>query len=501
MRFDALLRLVVLFAALAPVVAGIAFAQVDGLAGDVAYVNRFGQLAVIDAAGGEPRLLSPIGTAYQFPAFAPDGGRIAAVGVADGAGSIGVFDGEAIVEAYRSEAQPPIYLFWSPDGRTLSFIASRAATGLGFWMAQADSEPRLVATGNPFYWSWDPASEALLAHVSLTGPGSRLAFVTADAGIAPENLDAPGWFQSPDISSDGTYLAYATVAPGGARRVVVATHPDVQGERVRRELDHSGFAMFAWSPTDAVLAVMSPTQPAPHWFGPIDLLDAEDGLLEPLVDDVALAFFWSPDGSKLAFITPAPASDVQRVVVVGDRGLAGAVPSPRGVTDGWMPGGWLAPAGLGGGTSAEALGPPWGETGRRQNTPARGAGDRQLQSRAGGPGEVAGGGRADARLAQEDAFPLQQGAVRLELGVVDMAAPQGERVRMLGTFTPSLAFVDQFLPFFDQYAKSHRIWSPASDAIVLPAVGIDGVTRVTVFGLDGSQRPLAQGDMPFWNVE
>ena len=474
MRSDALLRLVALLVALAPGVAGLAVAQVEGLAGDVAYVNRFGQLAVIDAAGGEPRLLSPVGTAYQFPAFAPDGERVAAIGIDAGAGLIGIFDGETSAEAYRSESEPPVYLFWSPDGTTLSFIASRAATGLGLWLAEAGRDARLVATGNPFYWAWDPASEALLAHVAFTGPGSRLAFVTAEGGISSANLDAPGWFQAPAISADGTYLAYATVAPGDVRRVVVATHPDVQGEQVRRELEHRGFAMFAWSPADDVLAVMSPAQPAPHWFGPIELLDADDGLLEPLVDDVALAFFWSPDGTKLAFITPAPASDMQRVVVVEDDGLARALPSPRGVTDGWTRGGWadIIASGV-----------------ARRSAPA-----------AIGQGMIAGGGRADAPLEQAQALPLQQGAVRLELGIVDLAAPRGERVRMLGTFTPSLAFVDQFLPFFDQYAKSHRVWSPASDAVVLPVVGIDGITRVTLFGMDGSQRPLARGDMPFWNV-
>ena len=429
MPIKAFLRLLALLAALTPALVATVHAQQDGLAGDIAYVTRFGQLAVVDPTGGEPRLLSPIGVAYQFPAFAPDGRRIAAIGVADGAGLVSVFGEDSRRDVYRSETEPPIYLYWSPDATILSFIAARAESGLGFWLADGDAEPYLVASGSPFYWSWDPSADTYFAHIGLTGEGSRLAFGDGVDGLDDDNLDSPGWFQAPGISASGAYVAYAAAGALGGRRIVIATHPEVEGAAVRRELGHQGVAMLGWNPVADVIAVMAPRQPAPHWFGPIDLLDAADGLLEPLVEDVALAFFWSPDGDKLAYVAPAPAPDVQRVQVAG---LALQTQLPI--------------------------------------------------------------------MQRTDGAPIQQGAVRLSLGVVDLTAPDGERDRTIATFTPSLAFVDQFLPFFDQYAQSHRVWAPTSDALVLPVVGIDGVTRVTVFGLDGSQRPLAQGDMPFWNV-
>ena len=76
----------------------------------------------------------------------------------------------------------------------------------------------------------------------------------------------------------------------------------------------------------------------------------------------------------------------------------------------------------------------------------------------------------------------------------------GGAVRPLGVFTPSPLFVAQYLPFFDQYARSHRLWSPASDALVLPALDDDGVPTLVRFGVDGEARPLVPGDLPAWNV-
>ena len=74
------------------------------------------------------------------------------------------------------------------------------------------------------------------------------------------------------------------------------------------------------------------------------------------------------------------------------------------------------------------------------------------------------------------------------------------QTRLLGAFAPSPLFAGQYLPFFDQYARSHRLWSPDSDALVMPAVGEDGVVQVVVFGVDGDVTPLGPGDLPAWNV-
>ena len=60
-------------------------------------------------------------------------------------------------------------------------------------------------------------------------------------------------------------------------------------------------------------------------------------------------------------------------------------------------------------------------------------------------------------------------------------------------------FVRQLLPFFDQYALSHSLWSPEADALVLPLVGDDERTRATIVPLDGGEPlPIAEGEVAFW---
>ncbi|MBA2668620.1 MAG: hypothetical protein H0U69_16470 [Trueperaceae bacterium] len=107
----------------------------------------------------------------------------------------------------------------------------------------------------------------------------------------------------------------------------------------------------------------------------------------------------------------------------------------------------------------------------------------------GGPG--LGPERRVLSLVQERDLP------RLALKVVDVFTGLSEEIAI---FEPTRSFVEQFLPFFDQYARSHRVWSPASDALVFSVLGPDGVGTVTRFGLDGSVTPLSQGEMPSYNV-
>jgi TolB protein len=84
----------------------------------------------------------------------------------------------------------------------------------------------------------------------------------------------------------------------------------------------------------------------------------------------------------------------------------------------------------------------------------------------------------------------------LELWVIDIS--EGEP-RWLTSFEPSRVFMSQFLPYFDQYALSHRIWSPSSDALIVP-MQEDDRSRLYVVPVDGGNAlPVASGDIGFWS--
>ena len=214
-------------------------AQTPALEGRIAFIDLEGRLATIAPDGSDLRVLSEAGQVVQFPAWSPDGDKLAAIAVdtaADAnsaavyaftdtpADASGTSESAAPAELYRSAEEPPIYLYWSPDGETVAFIANRSGADgggtLGLHLASLQKgSSRLLATGNPFYWDWSADGSSLFIHTGFTGEGARLTFIDAegDANVATgggaeqtqANLAQPGFFQAPGISPSGRYVAYA----------------------------------------------------------------------------------------------------------------------------------------------------------------------------------------------------------------------------------------------------------------------------------------------------
>lgn len=396
-------------------------ARVEAIEGDAGRLGRLvvvapdGGLQTLNPDGSDARMLAAPGLVFQFPAWSPDGRRIAAPGNDGSEGGVWVLE-DAVdpkpVAVYRSQNRAPFYLYWSPDSRWLSFLANDMP-GLGLWLAEPGgaSSARKVKTGQPFYWEWEQTNDQMFIHTGGIGPSSLLTFIDLEGADLTSEIASPGPFQAPGISASGRYIAFAEASTAGASAVVI---DDRSQAGVHQSVPHQGFVAMTWSPTADQLAFISPPVSAPHFFGPLHLLDAADGQARTLSSRTIVAFFWSPDGKTIAFLSPA--SDES-------------------------------------GARAPALRPASGHA--QANDPL------------------------------------------LDLWLIDVAS--GEE-RRLASFQPSLIFVAQFLPFFDQYALSHRLWSPASDALALPVREADGSERIYIFSLDGtSPRPLADGVMSSWS--
>jgi TolB protein len=86
--------------------------------------------------------------------------------------------------------------------------------------------------------------------------------------------------------------------------------------------------------------------------------------------------------------------------------------------------------------------------------------------------------------------------VKLRLSFVNV---ETGTIRSHWTFAISDVFIEQVLPYFDQYALSHHVWSPDGATIALPVVA-DGSERVMVVRADGSgARRVADGLEGFWS--
>ena len=384
----------------------------------LAFIDGDGQLATMAADGSDLRTLTAReDEIFQFPAWSPLDDRIAVIGASRDGGTLYLAedsDAGVLEPLYTDGQQAPFYLYWSPDASTISFLANHPEANIALHLADiAAGESRVHALGNPFYWQWSADAQDMFVHTGLTGDGAKLTFLGTepagdDALANTENVDAPGLFRAPGLSASGDYLAYAKRNPVGISQVIIQNHPD-NNDPINRELNHEGLSAFAWSPTRDLLAITSPEIAAPHSFGPLRLIDAATGELETLTDDTVLAFFWSPDGQHLAYITPVRA-------------------------------------------------------------------------------------RGDGVASSKEMFYAQAPNILFDVLVVDVDTLES---RYLYSFTPTQVFVGQFLPFFDQYALSHRVWSPNSDALVLSVVE-DGQAQVAVVPLDGSPQLVGEGTMPFW---
>jgi TolB protein len=387
----------------------LAFAQ-------IAFINPEGQLVTINPDGSDLNVLTQGQQRLQFPVWSPDGTKLAAIGADPDGGFIRVFYNDATEpkEIYRTTDQGAIYLYWSPDSSTMSFLANHPETNLALHLTSETQEDRIVVSGAPFYWQWTKDNQNLLIHVNFTGEDSRLGFTSVENDTLQDNLAPPGFFQAPGISPSGKYIAYAEDNAVRGSQVIIQNNPLENPLSLKREVQHEGAVGLGWSPTQDKLAFISPEQDARSVYGNLKLLEAETGLLDELNDTITLAFFWSPDGKYIAYISPINPDEPD----VSDSG---------------------------------------------QNV----------------------------LIAQKI-----QSNFLFEAHVVDIATKQDT---VIGTFTPTFIFVTQFLPFFDQYALSHSIWSPQSDAIVLPTVDAQNTEKITVFSLDGFAQTIADGDTPFWN--
>jgi TolB protein len=387
----------------------------------IAVVGPTGALLTVAADGSSPRHYPLSGGAFRFPAWSPDGTRVAAIGLdAAGAGVFVIADTDdpaadlVPTAIYRSADRPPFYLYWSPDGRQLTFLttepdglALRAAPVLG------QGAGGIVRRGAPFYWDWS-GDARIMIHVG----GSA-----ADAFVGEMDLDgtdvvpagaSPGRFQAPVVSTADRYRAYVVTGTDPAGEIVIESGSDAKRQRIPVR----GATALGWNHAADELAFIDPDTPAALPVGPLRIVDAATGTVRLGLDGQVIAFFWAPDGRSIAVLS---------------------LPGPD---------------------------------------------DRQVASRAG----VVFAATGPTAQANTDF---------LRLTVVDAATSS---VRWQRSVRLSDTFLGQVLPYFDQYALSHRIWSPASDALVLPLVGADGVAHITVVPADGADpRVIADGEIGFWS--
>ena len=398
--------------------------------GLIAYIGADGNVYTVDQSGQNPaqitddaRLREGNFHYYNFPTWSPDGKSLAFYGV-QGTSEIDLVstvytsdaEGQTLVETYTSDRHVPIYLMWSPDSSQVTFI-SNIAGGPGLvlnMVPAAGGESQVLDVGAPYYWDWLPDSSGVLVHTG--GPAStdaeaRLALLTLTEGVVEDTLALrPAAFKSPALSPDGSKVLLAIEADGESKLVIT----DRLGN-IENEIDTvDGPVAFAWSPDGQRVAYIVGQAGQQLAIGKLMFVELGEQLETAETEqDQVLAFFWAPDSKQVAYLT-----------------LAQFTPEPD---------------------------PEAPESATAENM-----------------------------------------QYYLKLYVSDTAG----KAKRLFSFVPPDDFW-RMLPYFDQYARSATIWSPDSQNLVVPAYISADASAILVVSASGVTEPrlLQEGAIAFWSAK
>ena len=180
------------------------------------------EIAVIDAEGGIPRVLTINPFGDHSPTWSPDGRQIAFTSTRDGV-SIFVMDSDG----HNQHRLTPVnsgnrYPAWSPDGKTIAFESSRENQKTDIFVMNADGTNRRRLTKHPEhdrYPAWSPDSQNIIFYSERDGQSGEIYVMDAN-GNNERNLtnhQAPDGFYARSSWFDPAFAL--SVSPVGKRIV------------------------------------------------------------------------------------------------------------------------------------------------------------------------------------------------------------------------------------------------------------------------------------------
>jgi Tol biopolymer transport system component len=232
-------------------------------------------------------------------------------------------DGSGEVPVWQSQSDTPVFCAWSPDSGSLAMLVTDGSSVtllLVRSIARASEPPVTVDTGHELYFAWAPDSRSLLVHTSTDAGESTLKQVDVTSpNLAMTKLAfVPSAFRSPDWSPSGRYQVISGSTQGDGEQLFLR---EATSNALRSLGTFGPNAAFEWSPKGDKLAVGSGEE---SFLGPryptLAVVDPESRRQTVVSHDGAFAFFWSPDGKRLAILEAAPPDAIQWVVVDADGG-------------------------------------------------------------------------------------------------------------------------------------------------------------------------------------
>lgn len=414
------------------------------------------------AAAADPTSGAP-SSATPSPAAGPSGPPTGTLAIIDAAGALSTMDDRAgSVVPYPVPGVAFQFPTWSPDGSHIAAIGL-GPNGTGVYVFRARttgsdaSDPAIIYQSTdrpPFYLYWAPGGRQVtflttepdgialrIAPADAAGPGTTLrqgapmywAFVDGSRMLVHSGGEAADAFLG-EVGVDGAVIGKAVAGPGQFRSPTVS-------------LDGL-YRAYSAPDTAAVESVV------------VEGTDGSGRHKIPIVGPAAVYF--GPTGDSLAFV----AADTQGAEAALPLGPLRIVDAHTGAVRTLLKG--------------SVVGFFWSPDGRTIAA---------LRVPEPGDDKVASAGRAVIPVVARPAGPpviAAAAAPGTALGLVFVDVATGT-IRSRQTISLADTFVFQVLPYFDQYALSHRFWSPDSRSIALPTVTAAGVSQLFVFSADGQE--------------
>jgi WD40 repeat protein len=186
------------------------------------------EIFLVDADSGDARNLTNHTGNDGFPAWSPDGKRVAFASDRDGGTNIYIIDTAGgdlrqLTHAKVSAKTGCISPAWSPDGRMIAFARLREEKFEVCVVPAAGGKVR-VLTEDALDPAWSPDGKRIAFAAHNGKAGCRLAIMNADGSERHDLVDhdnPPGAI-TPAWSPDGRWIAYADRAPGATELYLIS---------------------------------------------------------------------------------------------------------------------------------------------------------------------------------------------------------------------------------------------------------------------------------------
>ncbi len=295
----------------------------------IAVVGLDAQIRSYRPDGSDERAISQGDGFFTWPTWSPDARSMVFSGVVPGAAdgpTVTLFESVSARGELRAvhQSEPGFagllangvvhYPLWSPDSGKLAFVAVTELRGLSLYIGDANSDepPQFVLDNGPLWMSWSSDSSRLLVH-----RGADHFIVRANDGPAIERIAlessayrVPAW--RPPLDQPTVLLRVGSRIPPVYGLFAGRPVPSGLefGEAIART---DANATFTWSESGSHLALADRAQPLRYGsavmfvYRQLTVLDAASFQQTARVFGAALAYFWSPDGSKIAYVELADA--------------------------------------------------------------------------------------------------------------------------------------------------------------------------------------------------